>query len=294
MPLVTADLLHDLWREQSLWSRTANRMKQRIERTRFVALVLVVGVAVVSTAAAALAQVAPGAGRALAALGAVGAAVLPALRPGWSGTRLRDWTRARSVSEALKSDVYLFLAGAGPHADDPGALRAATDRLRADVADLLHHRQGVEAAERALPAVQDARSFFAVRVTAQITGYYERRATGIRLSLRRFRIAEIVIAAAGAAVGVSAALTGAALAAWVAVLATAGTALATHVAAGRHEFQLIEFLRTAERLRQLDQAASGTTDPDLLARLAVQAEEVISVENQGWMAKLAEDPPAHR
>lgn len=110
-PPVTVDLLHDLWREQPLWSRTANRMKQRIERARLAALVLVVGVAVVSTAVAALAQAAPAAGQALAALGAVGAAVLPVLRPAWSGTRLRDWTRARSVSEALKSDVHLFLAG---------------------------------------------------------------------------------------------------------------------------------------------------------------------------------------
>jgi len=33
---------------------------------------------------------------------------------------------------------------------------------------------------------------------------------------------------------------------------------------------------------------------DQLRELAVKAEDVISVENQGWMARLAEDPPEQR
>jgi hypothetical protein len=37
--------------------------------------------------------------------------------------------------------------------------------------------------------------------------------------------------------------------------------------------------------------AGGTTDE--LDALAVAAEAVISIENQGWMAKLAEDPADH-
>jgi hypothetical protein len=39
-------------------------------------------------------------------------------------------------------------------------------------------------------------------------------------------------------------------------------------------------------------ARSATSDA--MAGLAVKAEEVISVENQGWMAELAEDPPAQQ
>jgi hypothetical protein len=71
------------------------------------------------------------------------------------------------------------------------------------------------------------------------------------------------------------------------------TAMATHVAAGRYEFQLIEFLRTAERLTQLATAARSAV-PEAAAELAAKAEEVISVENQGWMAKLEEDLPAQQ
>jgi hypothetical protein len=79
-----------------------------------------------------------------------------------------------------------------------------------------------------------------------------------------------------------AAFLGASLATWVAVVATIATALTTHVAAGRYEFQLMELLRTAERLDQLA-AEADPADPDAMAELAVKAEEVISIEKRaGW------------
>lgn len=42
IPQPTSGLLLELWREQSLWSRTADRMKRRIEVARRTALLLVV------------------------------------------------------------------------------------------------------------------------------------------------------------------------------------------------------------------------------------------------------------
>jgi len=66
--------------------------------------------------------------------------------------------------------------------------------------------------------------------------------------------------------------------------------LARHVAADRYDFQLIEVLRPAERLAQLQRKAAATADSTELGALAAEAEEVISIENEGWMAKLAEDP----
>jgi len=293
---VTAPVVDQLWREQSVWSRTANRMKQRIERARLAALVLVVLVALCGTTAAALAPVAADPARWLAAAAAVGSAVLPLLRPAWSGDRLRDWTRARSVSEALKSDVYLWLARAGDFASDgDGVLLAErTDLLRTDAADLLAQRQGIEPEQRGLPEVTDLPSFFAVRVGGQIDRYYQPRADRIRVVLGRFRVVEVALGLLGAALGGVAAVAGAALAAWIAVVATVGAGLAAHVAAARYEFQLVEFLRTAERLRQLRRAADmpGCTDAERAA-LALRAEDVVSVENEGWMAKLAQDPPNH-
>jgi hypothetical protein len=292
---VRPELLDELWREQSVWSRTANRMKARIERARLGALLIVVAVALCATGATALHGSAPVLGKVLAGAAALGSAVLPLLRPAWSGVRLKDWTRARSVSEALKADVYLWLAGAGPFADDPHAvvLRERTDRLRRDAADLLSQCTGVDPAERDLPAVHDLPSFFAVRVRGQYEDYYRAKVAFIAGRIRRFRLIEIGLGVLGAALGAAAAAFGASFAGWIAVLATAGTALSAHVAATRYEFQHIEFSRTAEELRQIGAAAAvDGIGADELKVLAVRAERVISVENQGWMAKLAEDPPA--
>lgn len=287
-------LLEDVWREQSVWSRTSNRMKKKIENARLQALVLVVLVAIFGTTAAAIHEQADALSKVLAAAAALGSAVLPLLRPRWSATALKDWTRARSVSEALKADVYLWLAKARPFENDPAAqeLRARTERLRRDAADLLPKRQGITAEQRGLPPVHDLQSFFTERVERQRVEYYEKKAKAIAGRITQFRWLEIGLSLIGAGLGVTAVLTGPSLAGWITVVVTVGTAMSVHVSATRYEFQLIEFSRTAEELRQIGERAdvAGVTD-DELRRLAVRAERVISVENQAWMAKLAEDPP---
>jgi hypothetical protein len=153
------DFLDELWRQQSLWSRTANGMKARIERARAGALAVTVAVAVLATLAGVLAAGQPVMGRVLAGVAAFGPAVLPVLRPGWSGRALRDWTRARSVSEALKSEVHLWwLARVGDYRDDQhgaklrcsrprsrrcaGSACAAIGAITAAALDLLRHQHG--------------------------------------------------------------------------------------------------------------------------------------------------------
>lgn len=228
---------------------------------------------------------------------AFGAALLPLLRRGWSGRALRDWTRARSVSEALKSEVYLWLACAGDYRDDRNGvkLREKTDAVRRDGSDLLRYQVGIANVHRELPRVDNVSSYFAVRVTDQIDSYYRRRAGELQARLRWFRATEIALAVLGAAFGaMAAALGGPLFAPWIAVVTTITAALAVHVAATRYEFQLIEFLRTADRLEQLRSAAAAGGSAAELDALVVSAESVISIENQGWMAKLAEDSPEQK
>ena len=137
--------------------------------------------------------------------------------------------------------------------------------------------------------------YFAVRVTDQIDSYYRRRAGELQARLRWFRATEIALAVLGAAFGaMAAALGGPLFAPWIAVVTTITAALAVHVAATRYEFQLIEFLRTADRLEQLRSAAAAGGSAAELDALVVSAESVISIENQGWMAKLAEDSPEQK
>lgn len=268
-------------------------MKSRIEQARLVALLLVVVAAVAGTTAATLSEAQPVASKVLAGVAAAASAALPFLRPAWSGKRLKNWTRARSVSEAIKTDVYLWLTGARPYGNDPLAreLRKRTDALFVDAADLVPYQGGIEPNDRDLPAVSTVASYFDIRATDQIDKYYAPQAEFIQRRIKLFRGIEIALSATGAIMGIVAATVGTSLAAWIAVVATIGTALSVHVSATRYEFQLIEFLRTAERLRQLrsQSEVAGLTQQQLL-RLVRRAEDVISVENQGWMAKLAEEP----
>ncbi|WP_208898247.1 DUF4231 domain-containing protein [Streptomyces incarnatus] len=292
----TTELLDDLWRQQSIWSRTANQLKKRIGRARVAALADTVTVAVLGALATIVANLEPTVSRVLAGVAAFGASLLPVLRPAWSGRALQDWTRARSVSEGLKSEVYLWLARVGDYHDDVSGrrLREKAERVRSDAADLVRHQARIVAEQRDLPLVHDIHSYFAVRVSSQI-GYYRARAGQLNKKLRWFRTAEVALAVLGAAIAaVAAADNGSTFTGWIAVITTIGTALAVHRAATRYEYQLIEYLRTADRLEQLQGRVAGTTSTKHLEELAQSAEAVISVENQGWMAKLSKDSPEHR
>lgn len=289
--------LEELWRQQSLWSQTADRLKQRITRARAGALSIIVGVSILGAASALLADSAPVASRVTAAAAAFFVAMLPLLRPSWSGRLLRDWTRARSVSEALKSEVFLSLARAGDYRDDKigTLLRDKTGKILNDGGDLSRYQVGLTPAQRDLPAVHDLESYFRVRVDSQISSYYRPSALALQLVLRRFRVGEVALAMAAALVGIAAATVGGSTwTPWIAVSTTITAAVAVHVAAARHEYQLIEFLRTAGRLEQLQSKANDATDPAELDALALAAEDVMSIQNEGWMAKLADDPPIHR
>ena len=146
--------------------------------------------------------------------------------------------------------------------------------------------------QRELPAVDDGTTYFTVRVADQIERYYAPGAATRESRLTWFRRAQLALAVLSAALGAVAAATSAPLTPWIAVLTTIGLAVAAHVAATRYEFQLIEFLRTATELRRLKRQADTAADDTQRRRLAVEAEAVISVENQAWMAKLTQDVPA--
>lgn len=285
--------VEELWRQQSIWSQTANRMKASIGHARSAALVLTVGGAVLATLAARLPAGQARAGSVLAIAAAVGVGLVPLLRPRCSGRVLRDWTRARSVSEALKSEIYLYLARAGDYRgeDRDRRLRMCTDRVRQQAADLLRHSVDIKPAQRGPPDVNDYASYLRVRVDGQVDGYYRPKARQMQMRLSQFRRVEVVLAVAGVLLGaLAASLAGVGLGAWVAVVTTISASIAAHVGATRYEYQLIEYLRTADELSRLRRDAAVTTSPAELDQLVVQCERIISIQNEGWMAKLSSTP----
>ena len=160
-----------------------------------------------------------------------------------------------------------------------------------DASDLLRHTSGIDPARRDLSRVADHGSYVEVRVDGQVHDFYRLRAAQLQTRLSWFRWAELTLAVAGVVLGAPAArFPGWSVGVWIAVVTTATATLAAHVAAACYDYQLVEYLRTAHELDRLRAAASRTTSVAVLDHLVIQCERVISIQNEGWMAKLSAEP----
>jgi hypothetical protein len=288
----TLALVDAVWDHQSVWSQTANLLKARIDRLRSLMLALAIVSAVLTTLAAQVTLDQPG-GQALALAAGVAVAMVPLVRVRLGRDAVSRWTRARAVSEQLKAEVYRFLAGVTPFREDDrnGQLLERSRRVRSAAFDLLEHTAGVEPAVREVPAVHDADSYVTGRLQPQIR-WYRSRSDRLAQRLTWARRVEVVLSVVGALLAVSAAvLKSDSAAAWVAVVTTVTAAVSSHVAASRWEYQLVEYLRTAAELEELQASWLGTDVHDEAAAdgLVEHCEHVVSIQNDGWMAKWTAD-----
>ncbi|SCG43530.1 DUF4231 domain-containing protein [Micromonospora coxensis] len=294
MEQVDTSAVAGVWQEHRRWSRAAGAVKRSIVIWRGAALAAGVCGAVLATAAV---QVGPGdpAGRSMALLSAVALAVVPVVRVFRLGRdRVEAWTRVRATSEALKAQVYLYLAGAQPYdgPDRDQRLRTVAATVEDDVADLAGLALSAAAADTPLPAVRDGDDYAARRVRPQIDGYYRAGAARHQRRLTRFRTAEFVVAALGAVLGAVAATTGAGgVGAWVAVVTVVGASLTAHVSAARYEHLVVSYLATARQLRALLHGWEATTDrtPAAVGAFVRACEDAIARENQSWLAAWTHD-----
>jgi conflict system pore-forming effector with SLATT domain/uncharacterized protein DUF4231 len=279
---MSASLEHP-WRRQGVWSQVADRLKADLRRKRMGALAAGIAGAVFSTAAAAL-GLDYGFGRFLAFLSAFCLGLAALLHTLIDARAVRNWTRARSVAEALKAEVYLSLAGFGAVDFD-----TKIEEIERDAEDLREYTAGINPRSRPLPPVHDVASYLAVRVEGQIDKYYRPRAAEMQTKARLFRTIEITFALLGLLFGAAAGTWELdAVAIWIPVTTTVSAAITAHAAAERYLFLLVEYLRTAdelERIRDRRGSAAGLTDEQLVQR----AEHIVSIQNEGWMAKLTQN-----
>jgi hypothetical protein len=289
----THDLVASVWVDQSVWSQTADLLRARIDRLRVLILGLAVASAFLTTLAAEVATLSSWVGQLLAVAAGIAVGCVPLVRARLGRDALSRWARARAVSEELKAEVYRFLAGVAPFRgpDRQAVLADRTHRVRAEVADLLVHTARVSPVPREVPAVRDVDTYVADRLLPQIH-WYRGRAERLASRLAWSRQVEAVLGVSGVVLAsVAATLEIDAAAAWVAVVTTLTAAVSAHVSASRWEYQLVEYLRTAGELGRLHEGwiGAGQTDEASADRFVEDCEHVISIQNDGWMAKWTAD-----
>lgn len=275
------------WDRQSVWSQAADRVKRSIERYRAAGLILGIIGACAATAATQLMAWSSGTGKALALLSAIAVGFIPLTTKYAGPQNIQEWTRLRSVSERLKSEVYMALAGVGAYRDGDASaeLLDRVGRSADEAADLLPRTIGITPLARSLPEVSDVDSYIGTRVAGQIEGYYRPRAAQVHRRIRRIRRCELTLTAIAVVLGAISVVFAAGWAsAWVATVTTVTAAVAAHVASTRYAYQELEFSRAAAELEAITIGhRSGVPDAD--DALVEQCEQVISAQNEGWIAK---------
>lgn len=275
------------WAQQRIWSLTANRLKRRIDQARLAILALGIATAVLAVAAHQVGGLSVLAGQVLSAAAAVTAGAATLVQRRVSTGQIRDWTRARSASEGLKTEIYSYCGGASAYtgSDPDQRLGEKTSGIVEAVGDLQRHTLGIVPDTKPILLVHDVDSYIALRVDDQIDKYYKKKAALYDKQVRRLRkagdvlgVTALVLAAVAAAFKVDS------LNAWVPVVTTIGTSVAAYIAAARYDHMVIEFLRTAQRLESLCRERHDKPDGDPAAFIDA-CEAAISVENQGWMAR---------
>jgi hypothetical protein len=274
-----------------MWSKTASRLKTRLTAARTVALLLTITGAVLATAAGQLASgtSAVGTGVAVAAAIAVGLAPL-ALRLAGSKA-VQSWSRARGVSEALKSEIYTYLAGVGPYRGAGGdeQLAGRVGTLSENATDLLRYTTGVQSVSADLPAVCDVSSYIEHRVRPQIS-WYRDKAKGLEARLavvKGMGVVLAILAVVLGAVSLKAGVGGAS--GWLPATATVAAALTAYAAWARYEYQVTAYLRTAESLESLltHRDAMGGTDAAADDDFVAHCERIVCDENKDWVTEWA-------
>ncbi|WP_143657848.1 DUF4231 domain-containing protein [Embleya scabrispora] len=293
----TDPVLEQTWRAQRRWSLAASAAKNSVRRWRLVRLILGVAGAVLVTAGT---QASGDVGTVLSLVGALCVGLVPlvtSLR--LPPERIEAWTRTRSVSEALKSEVYLYLTRSRPYAGTEAerrtrltGRRAALEDAAAELLALLP--QSAPGAYPLPPPVHDVDSYVRERIDQQADRYYATQVIRMRRGLVRIQFAEFVLAITGMSLAVVAGTAGGAGAgAWVPVVTTVSASVMLYGYGVRYQENLISFARTAEQLRRLrdDRVARMPLDPAEEARFVERCENVFSIETQGWMARAASADP---
>jgi hypothetical protein len=287
-------IVESAWQDQARWSLTASRLKGRLGLWRAIGAIGGVTGALLATIAAALPDAGSGSELRL-PLGAAGAVVLALtaviLRTQVSQERVQAWIRTRSISEAIKEEIYRFLVGATPYLGGQDVALFESNLATSKAADQSLNR---EVAAVGAPSVSNrplgpfsVDDYITKRINAQIDGYYYPKAKENADKGNLFRNAEFGLGLLAAVLGALAAteVIVPGLGFGVAIVTTATGAITAYLAAGRYDYQAISYYGTADRLKSLRNGFVGSArTPEAISDFVDRCEQAISSENEAWLA----------
>ncbi len=283
--------LETAWKRQEQWSATANELKKEYVGWRKV----VFGLAIAASVAGALSVGTdwPAFSKGFAVIAALCAAVSPVISTKKVGKeQLQSWTRARSVSEALKASIYRYLVSR--QSDRLTLLNDEQQEAIANVSDIVPTAGGETMPRRARSEDISVEDYVTLRVLEQANDYYfvqARKNSERAKALHKSYFALMMVAAGIAAVNglFDLAIVGQ----WTAVFTTLGASVLAYLSASKYEDLSIAYQATGTELVNLvsrweERSAAEQEDPAIIAEFVEACEAVISNQNQAWHAKLTE------
>ena len=301
--------LEFIWGQYRIWSATSRAYRSQLSFWRKLVLYFGIAGAVVGTLSSQVGLVvsSPDAKKWLAALLSFVGALLLALATYFTTKILTPaneggWLRARAAAESFKREAYLLLAQAPPYDGPitPASLAQIKRIISEDVQDLEEEPVTAEEQRKGMPtALLSADDYIRDRVREQV-GWYRGRAAEHKASAGRIKSFSLVLGVVAVVLGLLGPHLGSLLsdelaakwvgvpAAYIAVITTITTSLASYLYAERYQYLVVSYLATARKLeeRVLEWELSGKTDPER-KQFVQDCEGIFAAENSGWMAELS-------
>lgn len=300
-------VIESAWRDQAMWSETANLFKTSLFTWRYRATLAGVAGALFQTLAATLVSFGDAWWWPRTVISIVGTVILATVpfitKNKASKDHLARWVRARSASEALKEVIYRFLVGVPPFETNSSvaALSERCQAIKEKVQDLRIYNATVEPQPKKRPFELTVDEYVENRVNDQIDNFYVPKAREKALKAERlhgweFRFGglAVVLAALASALPAAGLTQLSVLGSWVAVVTTIVAAITAHLASSRYDHEAIIYLGTADRLtavRDIWLSDPNRMAPASVTRFVENCEHAISTQNEAWLAKWTRNQP---
>ncbi|NRA12775.1 MAG: DUF4231 domain-containing protein [Crocinitomicaceae bacterium] len=231
-----------------------------------------------------------------------------------SSELVKNQTKARATSEALKVQAYLYLLEAAPYAKK-NRERVLYDRIEIimkDVSDstpeldevydngslkykwknfLTLGRLGREGKKDVWIQKFDIdmtfQEYIEERVEGQINGYYLKKAALFQKYLNRGNSWALIFGFMGVAVGAVAASAESSISMWIAFLSTGAASIGSYLASNRYEYLMLSYVSTASQLELISAKYKSMASASSLAqkRFVAETESIFAMEHNAWISE---------